>query len=102
MSILVDHQDFIEQIPKAMDKLGFIIIKRRSQNPLLKDLKIKRSEIIRAHAWLSSGNNPLYRHIKIDFGNLNEMPEDGHIPFDKCEVIIEDEEEEAKKNEESK
>ena len=76
-----------------MDKLGFIVIKRRSQNPLIKDLKIKKTEIIRAHAWLTSGNNPLYRHVKLDFSALSEMPEDGQIPFDKCEVIIEEDEE---------
>ena len=49
ISVNVDHEEFMNQLPKAMDKLGFIVVKSRKNNPNIKDLRIRRGKVIQAY-----------------------------------------------------
>ena len=83
-----------------MGDLGFIIVKRRGDNPNLKDLQVKRNEIILSHRWLN-GHNHLYFKIHANYGALLQIPANGQIPDEFLQIIIE-EEEEKKEEEETK
>ena len=91
ISINVDHQEFVSQLPKAMNNLGFIVVKRRGDNPQLKDLRIRKKVVMNALHYLKK-ENKLYEHVKIDFTTWESMPVDGQIPWEHIQVIDEEEE----------
>ena len=73
-----------------MEKLGFVVVRRRNQLPNLSELRIRKRKITQAHSKLSE-NNPLYRRITLDFEALKDIPEDGQVPWESVTSIIEEE-----------
>ena len=94
ISVNVDFEQFMKQVPKAMSDTGFIIVKRRGTNPVLKDLKLNRNEIMLAHRWLQSTRNPHYRYVNLNLEELLKIPIDGYMPEECVQIIYEEEEEE--------
>ena len=59
-----------------MEKLGFVVVRRRNQLPNLSELRIRKRKITQAHSKLCD-NNPLFRGVTLDFEALKDIPEDG-------------------------
>ena len=71
-----DIFEFARNLPRPVADLPILIVKRRDEDNCLRSCKVRRQHVCEALIWLQQ-NNPFYRDITIDMGNLQSLPDNG-------------------------
>ena len=72
----------LPNIPTGLPVISFSV-KGKMDNTF--EFKVRRAVVLKALQWLIS-NNPLYKHVTLDMGRINSLPEDGYIIVDTIEL----------------
>ena len=72
----------LPNIPTDLPVISFSV-KGKMDNTF--EFKVRRAVVLKALQWLIS-NNPLYKHVTLDMGRINSLPEDGYIIVDTIEL----------------
>ena len=71
-------QDVASSLPRHPQDLDVIVVRRENSNQSYRDFRVRQSAVLSALQWLIA-NNEYYRHITIDTGVIDQLPEDGTL-----------------------
>ena len=76
MSVITDDKEFLRQLPRPVDSTGVIVVKRRGENPVIKDLYMNQQQFMTAYQCLKR-INPVFKNIGFDITEWKKIPVDG-------------------------
>lgn len=76
VNIPQDIQGFLDRLPRNVDELPVLLIRRTGENNTHADLRVRRQKVLSALRWLCI-NNPFYSSVTIDQTAVARLPLDG-------------------------
>ena len=74
-----DISYFATSLPRKAKELDILVVRKEGTNSTHQDFRVRRSVVLYALKWLMQ-HNKYYRHIKIDYDELDKLPVDGNMP----------------------